>query len=199
MALNFPGPFEVRLTQTALFASDPLAHTQRLSVDLTTDPPPGTGFLSINVKTKGGILTPTLASAIEAWLTLLKVQFADETSFGIVELWKYVPLSFEASFISSYNPTVVLGTSLDTTVKANQEIYTFRTTEGGIMRINLMETVRAVGLTISYPTGDAAEDAIFDFITSDANWILARDTSYPLASLNFLPGQNEKSFRQRFR
>lgn len=199
MVQNFPGPYELRLTMTALAASDPLRHTQRLNLQLTATPSPGDAFNNINAVTRGGTATPDLAAAVEAWLTLIAPRFATLTVFGAVELWKYQPLTFEANFISAYNPTKVAGNNANPTVKSNQEIYTFRTLEGGIMRINLLETVRAVGLVQPYPTANTSADAIFDFITGSTNWILARDTSYPFASMNFLPGQNEKSFRQRFR
>jgi hypothetical protein len=31
------------------------------------------------------------------------------------------------------------------------------------------------------------------------NWMLARDTSYPIAGMNYLHGQNERIFRKRYR
>lgn len=199
MVQNFPGPWELRLSIIALAATEPLDHSQRLNVDLTATPTPGDAFNNINAKVRDGLTTPDLAAAIEAWLLLLAPRYENLTTFGVVELWAYAPLSFDATFISSYNPTLVAGTSVSATVKAAQEIYTFRTVEGGIMRINLMETKGNPGPTITYPTGAPGFDNIFDFITGGSNWILARDTSYPFASLKLNPGQNEKSFRQRFR
>ena len=199
MVQNFPGPFELRFSFTALAATDPLSHTQRLNLDLTSDPAPGTAFLDIDVVTRGGVATPDLETVVEAWLTLIAPRFETLTTFGIVELWKYSPLSFESTFISSRNPSKATGDDASATVKANQEIYTLRTVEGGIYRMNLMETVEPSVIVLAFTTGIAEVDAIFNFITSSVNWILARDTSYPFSSLNYLPGQNEKSFRQRFR
>jgi hypothetical protein len=199
MALNFPGPYELRLNYTTVHTGVTLEHTQRLNVDLTADPTPVDAFNNINAKTRGGIVTPDLAAAVEAWLALIAPRFHTSSAFGIVELWKYVPLTFDAQFISSYNPTVVAGTDTNPTVATQQETLTFRTLEGGILRIQLMESVANTNQREPYPTGDVDIDPIFVFVFGTSNWILGRDTSYPFSAINHLGGQNEKLFRARFR
>lgn len=199
MAKNFPGPYELRMRYTTLSGGVPLTHTARYNLDLTAVPTPGDDFTNINVLTRGGILTPDLAAVVEAWLALIAERHHTSTTFGALELWSYVPLSFDASFISTYGPTIVAGLSATTPVVAGMETFTFRTIEGGILRAVGIETIINTSVRTPYPTGNPDIDAIFDFVTSAANWILARDTSYPFASLNFLGGQNEKTFRQRFR
>ncbi len=199
MALNFPGPYELRFRYTSTSVSDPLDHTARYNVDLTTVPTVGDLFSTIDAKTRGGVATPDLATAIEAWLTLLQPRFTTTTTFGIWELWEITPLSFQSKFISSYNSTITAGTDVTGTTLGGQEIYTFRTLEGGIMRANLMETIASIGSTLPYPTGNTDINAIFDFVKGLTNWILARDTSYPTSALNFLPGNNEKIENIRFR
>ncbi len=199
MALNFPGPYELRLAYTTNVSAVPLVHTARYNLDLTAVASPGDVFANVNVLTRGGVSTPDLATAVEAWLALLAPRHNTNSAFGALELWKYTPLTFEAIFISAYNPTVVLGTSATPVVIAGQETYTLRTVEGGIMRLVGIETIIGTNDRIPYPTTTASVDAIFDFVKSSVNWILARDTSYPIAALNFLGGQNEKTFRQRFR
>lgn len=199
MVQNFPGPYELRFSQTALALTTPLEHTQRMNIALTGDPTPGTSFTNINAITRGGVSTPDLAAVVEAWLTLIAPRFEDLTVFGAVELWKYEAQSFDASFISAYSPTKTAGDSPSPTQLAGQEIYTFRTLEGGIMRLNFMETVAVYSTPKPFPTGAPTQDAIFNFIIGTLNWALGRDTSYPFAGLRFLAGQNEKSFRQRYR
>lgn len=200
MVANFPGPWELRFTYTTLVSAIPIEHTQRVNVDLTSTPLPGAAFNNINAKTRGGILTPDLAAAVEAWLTLAAERFEDVTTFGIVELWSYVPLTFDATFISAYSPVVVAGTDIvNATQVAGQEVYTFRTQEGGNMRLTWLETTAGFTPPQTPPVGNSKVDDIFAFVISAANWILARDTSYPFANLRFLGGQNEKTFRQRFR
>ena len=199
MVQNFPGPYEIRLTYVTTVSGVPLGHTARYNLDLTAAPNPGDDFTNINVKTRGGIATPDLATAMEDWLGLLKVRHGTATTFGVIELWSYTPLTFDAIFISAYSPTIVAGTSVDLVVVSGMETYTLRTTEGGILRLVGIETTVGTNLRIPYPTTTASVDAIFDFVKGLTNWILGRDTSYPFAALNFLGGQNEKTFRQRFR
>lgn len=199
MVANFPGPYELRFRYTTTPVGLPgIEHTARYNVQLTADPNPGDAFNNINAVTRGGISTPDLASAVEAWLTLLQPRFNTTTVFGQWELWRYQPLTFDATFVSSYNPTIVAGTG-SSTAQAQQDIYTFRTVEGGIMKLNLLEGISVGYGRFPYPSGSASIDAIFNFVTGSTNWLLARDTSYPFSALNYLVGQNEKTFRQRFR
>jgi hypothetical protein len=199
MVQNFPGPYELRLSYTTVFTSVPLTHTARYNVDLTAVPTPGDSFTNINAKTRGGTATPDLATAMEAWLTLLAARHNTGAVFGVIELWSYVPLTFDAVFISAYSPTIVAGSSATAEKVAGQETYTLRTMEGGIMRLVGIETIVGTNDRVPYPTTTPSVDAIFDFVRGATNWMLARDTSYPFAALNFLGGQNEKTFRQRFR
>jgi len=199
MVQNFPGPYEIRLSYTTNFATTPLVHSARYNLDLTAAPTPGDDFTNINAKTRGGVATPDLAAAMEAWLALLAERHNVNTGFGAVELWAYAPLSFDATFISAYSPTIVAGSSATPLKETEMETYTFRTTEGGIMRLVGIETIIGTQNRIAYPTTTGSVDDIFDFVKGLTNWILARDTSYPFAALNFLGGQNEKTFRQRFR
>jgi len=200
MVQNFPGPYELRIEYTTLIGAIPIIHTQRLNLDLTTIPNPGDDFTNINVVTRGGVATPVLSAVVDSWLFLVAGRFEDVTTFGIVELWKYTPLTFDAVFISAYTSVVTNGSDVtNPTVVATQEVYTFRTQEGGIMRLTWLETITAAAQPQTFPTGSATVDAIETFVVSSINWILARDTSYPFASLRFLGGQNEKTFRQRFR
>lgn len=199
MVDNFPGPYELRFRYDTVVSAVTLQHQQRLNLALTADPNPGDAFNNIQAITRGGIATPDLQAACGAWLTLLAQRFHTSTTFGIVELWKYTPLTYLAQFISAYTPAVAAGVSTDPTTVAQQETFTSRTVEGGIHRIQLMESVATVQIRTAYPTLNADIDAIFDFVASSINWILARDTSYPFASLNHLGGQNEKLFRIRFR
>lgn len=199
MVQNFPGPYELRMSYSTGIATVFLTHTSRYNLDLTAVPTPGDSFTNINVKTRGGILTPDLATVVEAWLALVAPRHNILSTFGALELWSYAPLSFDATFVSAYSPTIVAGTSVTNAVVAGMETYTLRTTEGGILRLVGIETTVGTNAKIPYPTTTPSVDAIFDFVKGTSNWILGRDTSYPFAALNFLGGQNEKTFRQRFR
>lgn len=200
MVANFPGPWELRFSYTTNPSGHAaLSHSQHLNVDLTTDPGSGDAFSNIQAKVRDGLTTPDLASVVEAWLAVLGPLFNTGAAFGNVELWKYSPLSFQAVFVSSYSPTLVAGTSATVTGVAQQDVWTLRTQEGGILKINLMECAERAYSKNPYPAGGAAVQILHDFVKSGPNWILGRDTSYPFSALNFLVGQNEKLFNLRFR
>jgi hypothetical protein len=200
MVENFPGPHELRFSYTTLIGAIPLTHTQRLSLALTTDPNPGAAFNNINAITRGLSVEPDLAAVVEAWLTLIAPRFPEDAVFGIVELWKYEPGGYQASFISAYSPTKTTGdNAVNSSLPAAQEVLTFRTMEGGVMRVTWIETTSGSTQPLPYPTSITGVDEIFEFVIGLTNWILARDTSYPFAALRFLGGQNEKTFRQRWR
>ncbi len=199
MVQNFPGPYELRFSYQTVTGGVTLSHTQRLNIDLTADPNPGDAFNNINAKTRAGIATPDLATVVEAWITLMAYRFHTTTVFGIVELWKYTAQSFDALFISSYNPTANAGLNANPVQGTRQEVFTFRTQEGGILRIQLMEGMFDSNVKEPYPTSAQDVDDIFEFVISTVNWILARDTSYPFSALNHLGSENEKLFRIRHR
>lgn len=199
MVQNFPGPYELRFFYTTPESGLTLNHVQRLNLNLTTQPNVGDAFVNINAVTRGGVATPDLATVVEDWLTLIDDEFSTTVSFPNVELWEYTPLTFDAKFISAYSPTANAGVNAAPTIPAQQSIITFRTAEGGILKINLMETVRSAQQQQSFPTGTPSINAIATFVTGSTNWILARDTSYPISRLRWLPGRNEALFKKRFR
>jgi hypothetical protein len=200
MPVNFPGPYELRFSYSTTPAGlATFSHIMHLNVDLTSVPAAGTLFSAINAKTKGGVATPTLAAAVEAWLTLIANAWNTTTDFPVVELWKYAAGTFDATFISSYDPTVSAGLSASASLAAIQTIITFRSVEGGIMRLNFMESVTAVAGSQTFPTNITLYNNIAAFCVSSDAWMLARDTSYLVAPIRLLPGQNEQLFKKRFR
>lgn len=198
MALNFPGPYEVRLVYSTTPAGFPiLIHEQRLNCQIDSAPVPGETFDNITVLTRSGA-NIALDVAVDDWLVLIKPMFGTTTEFVLAELWKYAPDSFDATFISSYE-ILELGTGVGATQVAGQVIQTFRTINGGIMRLSFMESSIASGVSQTPPFTPAVFNTIADFVTSASNWIYARDNSYPIARFKVNPGQNEALFKRRFR
>jgi len=193
MALNFPGPYEVRLT----YRSDLLEHTAKYNCIVTNAPIVGENPNNVTLQRRNLSLT-TFQAAMDAWLILIRPLFALGTEFFDAQLWKYAPNSFSATFITS---AVVggNGTNILAYNPATQQIMTFRTQEGGICRLNFMEASQAGSQVESPPYGNVTFQAVSAFVISVNNWILARDTSYPVVPLRLLYGQNEATFKQRYR
>jgi hypothetical protein len=200
MTLNFPGPYQLRFhytTANSSFAAK--GHTQKLNINLSPDPAPGTPFSGITaLNGVGG--TQALNALVDAYLNLVKAIYANaaNNTWDYVELWKYDPGTFDASFVSVYN-TAVAGTSASPMNTANEQIMTFRTLEGGVMRVHYEESVKSIGVADSAPFADAALEAIRAYIGDTPKPFLGADTSYPFATIALYPGQNEALFKNRFR
>lgn len=198
MAFNYPGPYEIRLFYSTTPVGHPqMTHEQRLNCVVDSSPVPGTDFADITVETRSGA-NIALDVAVDQWVNLLQPNFHTSSEFVLAELWKYTPDTFDASFISAYE-IVEVGTSVGATVVAGQAILSFRTVNGGIMRLNLMESIHAVGQQQTFPTSVVVINDIADAIVASTNEWYARDNSYPISRYKFSPGQNEALFKRRFR
>jgi len=204
MALNYPGPYELRIYYTVASLTSPtIEHVQRLNVKLAEPAAQGQAFSAYNFQDINGVVTNTLDDLVEDWLTVLNAAFHTSMTINAVELWKYpTAQTFDAVFWSSYTPTADAGTSASAAVAAQQDIYVFRSQEGGIMKLSLMETSFAPGAPVAYAALTAIPLAIVDFVLDgDAvNYsapFLARDTSYPFSFTKRFPGQNEATWKLR--
>jgi len=193
MATNYPGPYTLEQS----YAVSGLTHKMNLSCALTTDPDPGDLIGTLSLETRGG--TPvTLSTAYTAWIDLLRPFYNTGVQFNEVNLWRNTPGSFERTYIGSMLIDVA-GSSGSATYLSGQEIFTFRTVEGNSMRLTLMETIQTPAASVPRAAATGVRDALFDFVESTDNWILARDTSYPIVGIAFHPGQNEATFKARYR
>ena len=198
MAINYPGPYELRLQYTCSISSVVLEHEARYNVELEADPDPGETFDNINVLTRNNP-PEQLDTAVDAWVALLDDLFnSSNTSFVLAELWKYEPLSFDASFVGIYDISAP-GTSGSANTGAGQTIYVFRTAEGGIMKLATMEGIQSGLAPLSYAGLTVAQKALVDWVLGDGNFFIGRDTSEPIAFKGAFPGQNEAVFKRRYR
>lgn len=200
MALNFPGPYSIRLFYTTTPTGfQPATHKLELNCDVVGTPEVGGDFADIQLSLRGGG-TQAANVAILAFVTLIKPLFSTTTDFTIAEMWKYEPNSFDATFIAAL-PIAEVGTGGAPTaaMAASQVICTFRSAEGGIAKFALMESQIAPALRLSYPTGNTTINAVMAYVAGPTTWVLARDTSYVRVPLNCLPGQSEALFKKRFR
>lgn len=190
---NFPGPFEVVIK----YSVDGVNHLQNLNCNAVT--PIGVGDLpaDIDLQTRVGG-TVALDAAVTAWVNLLKVGSSSTLTFDSFDFYSVAALSSVRTFITS-GTIGVSGTNVGSYNPAHQKTLTFRTLEGGTMRIVQMETADTSKARVGYAATGAGNQAIMDFVVGTTNWILARDTSYPISALNAIGGENERIFRTRFR
>lgn len=206
MTLNFPGPYELRFAHTTVAGTGGvLTHIMRQNVDLVEPVTQGQLFSTITIKDLTGPATGIfLSQLVEDWLTVLGPLYHNQHSFGAVELWKYpTAQSFDAEFWSSYGPPTAQPSSATGMSEASQNIFTFRSREGGIMKITLMETIYGPGVPLEYAAMTVQQKAVVDFVLAGGVGynapFLARDTSYPFSARRLYKGQNEATFKQRFR
>lgn len=192
MTQYFPGPYEVELQYVAAG----ITHKQRLNATMVVEGDVGDPFSSYSVLTRAGG-SVALNTAVDAWVTLIKTQFANTINFTTATLYKYVTGTNEKNFRSTYNVAQV-GTGSGS-VASHQDIYTFITQAGNGMRISLLETQRNSEARIPIDDGTASEKAIANFLIGTTNWIKARDGSFPIGKLNLSGGQNEALFKRRNR
>jgi hypothetical protein len=203
MATNFPGPYELRIKYADTVLSPVIQHTQRLNVSLVEPAAQGDVFGNYDINDKNGATTVDLATVVEAWLAKLNATLDADVSILSVELWKYpTPQSFDSVFWSTYTPVANVGTAGGPTVASSQNILTFRTSEGGIMKLSVMESDITPGQPRAYADMNAAQKGIVDFVldgdgaTFSAPF-LGRDTSYPFSVIAQYPGQNERLWKKR--
>jgi hypothetical protein len=200
-ALNYPGPQQIRLFYTTSPTGFPaIQHQARMNIQVSAGTViPGTLFSALTVALRGGG-SLALNTYIDNWVILMKVMMATAANNTIdyAELWQYPPLSFNGSFVSTYAINVA-GTSALAALPAVQNMITFRTIEGGIMKLNFMEGWSGQGAVDTPPFAQAGFQAIADFVISANNGWLGADTSYPFAIKALFPGQNEALFRKRYR
>ena len=193
MAENFPGPYEIELFYTIQGKT----HIQRLNVDVQSAPAVGDAPTSITLETRdaAGI---ALNVAVTAWVNLHKVGYKSDCTFNSYNFWRYDALSYVRTWITS-GVVGVAGTATPANLLASQVTYTFRTLEGNVMRIVLLEGVDLGNTRIPYASLTGYTKAIMDYVVASNTWVLGRDTSYPVAQLNLVGGQNEKVFKSRYR
>lgn len=197
MAINFPGPYTIKIFYQTTYSTVPTDHVQELNFDVDVVPDPGDPFSDIiAVLTGGG--TANMATVTANWVSLIEKIFHTSALFDHAEVWQYTPGTFLSSFVSTYDLSVN-GESVSATPPAGQAIYTFRTVEGGIMKLSFMEASIAQNFPLAYGALSQAEKDIVDVVVNGTYPWLARDTSRPFSFIRSYGGQNEALFKKRFR
>jgi hypothetical protein len=200
MTVNFPGPYELRIIYTCnATPGGILTHQHRLNVDVDGTPDVGEDFANIDIVTRADG-NHILSVVVENYVALLAPFFnSTATTFTIAELWKYEAGTFNADYVSTYEIDEP-GTSASSLQKASEAIFTFRTLEGGIMKLVLLDGVFAPDVPKVYADmGSDAQDLVDYVVDAVSARFLGRDTSYPAVFLRLFNGQNENVFKRRYR
>lgn len=198
MALNYPGPYQVRIFYTTTVSSIAINHVQALNIALDGDPLPGDDFDTITPLYDGSPITDSLKDVVDAWVLLMKAILSSGGGNTIdrAELWRYDALSFDSTFISAYS-LAIAGTSGSAIVSGGQSIVTMRTKLGGVFKLSFMETVIAAGGVDSGTISNASlESMVAGIEAGDFPWI-GRDGGTPFVRINHYPGINEALWKRR--
>jgi len=193
MAVNFPGPYEIEMTYT----TDGLQHIQRLNCDVQGSVNPGDPLSGITLETKDSVGLPIL-TAIDEWSDLIIDRLNTGDTVDAFNFWKYTPLTFDRTFINA-GAIAKAGLQAGASNESHQMTLTFRTLEGNSMKVVILETVETSQDRVPYASLGAVTKLIMDYVSGSDTWFLARDTSYPISSLNGVGGQNEAIFKIRHR
>ena len=196
---NYDGQYEVRtFYNTTPPGEDPMDHVMTIDVMLDGGASPGQSFSDIPTLYRNG-LGSTLDVDIDAFLDLIEPFFSTTTSIIRSELWFYGPEpSTNATFIAVL-PVGHTGSNASPTIAAAQNTMTLRTINGGIMRVQMMETSRNSNLKDAYPFSIAIATALSNYLIGLTSPFVARDNSFPISPVFFSETQNEKLYSKRYR
>lgn len=195
MAINYPGPYELRFNYNVSNRD----HQFRHSLDFVVDPVAGQDVNTISYAMNGGGEQSLVTWIDDTWEKVAKLFNDVDLTVGVVELFRYTPLSFSSDYITSYLPTGIVGSN-NATEAANQMTITLRSLEGGYAKIVLLDTiVLHNNQSKQFPTGTAALDNVATHLTKAGTAMLARDTSYVFQPLRYSTGQNEAVWRKIYR
>lgn len=193
MAINFPGPWQVDI----FYLVDGLTHRQTLNCVLASEPTVGDSFFDISALTNAEVPI-NLGTVVDDYIDLVAALYSEDVNFFNTELYKVEPLGFARQWYSAHAVNVD-GTQATTYSPAAEAIMTYRSAEGGIMKITFEELVLNVAGKVTLAATTGATGAVRDFVLGDDNIWIARDTSRPVSGLYWLLGQNEVIFRKRYR
>jgi hypothetical protein len=202
MARNWPGPYSVEYKYVISSGGVSMEHSLELNCAVIGSPAVGAVPGSIAVQTKSGASLALLTAVNDVWNIFRSGLGGSGVATGTGwTLWKYVPNSLAKDFITAGSMTNPLGSAAGQAVVAGQEKLTFRTANGGILQVNMLEgNTGGTAIIPLIPAGTGAWSVVMaSYLLSSSGWVIARDDSFPVAALNRALGQNEAVFNKRYR
>jgi hypothetical protein len=196
---NFPGPYELEFEINMGAVVPARVHVIRANVAVVGSPSPGTLLSAITLQTAGGGTKTAQAAADQFW-SFIRLNYAASVSVTEVRLWKYVSGTFAKDFISAGAVASPAGSS-GATQTAQQDTLSFRSANGSVMKIVMLEAQLAGDTSVTLIPNAAGTPAqrIAAYILSADNVALARDDGFPVTALRRSLGQNERIWRKIYR
>lgn len=193
MVQNFPYPYQVHYRVVTPVGS----HKQRVGLNVTSNPAQGTSFTGIDATRRGSTTVDLATWATEYFGFLLGVMGANY-SIDTIELWKYAPESLDGTYVSSFTSSFSRTTG-DSAEVAKYRMLTFRTSEGGVMKIVLFDKASYGNTQQPYTSLSTEEKALIDHVRSSACALIGLDGSFPIGFIRASDGQNEALWRKAYR
>lgn len=153
--------------------------------------PDGTPNIGIDpsILTRAG--TPNLWSTyMTSLINLIKPLYNTATDFTLAEFYYMEEIDSDPQFVHGINPALS-GTSATANTSMAQQVLTFRTYEGGIWKLFLMEAVITVNVVTSWPFAVGAVKTLADHLISTGSAVVGRDGGYPLVPLRSITKTND--------
>lgn len=195
MSEHQPGPYQLEIP----YVIAGLTHYFHVNCDVIGSAPIGTAPASVTMRTKGAGATPLTTSANALW-NIIRPFFASATIATTYTLWKFTGTNQDRVFISGGDLTSPGGSDGGANVLSSEAVFTFRSGNGNIGKLQLMESVFTVsshgpiGTVIGWTTSP-----IKTYLLGNSCIVLARDRSFPVAALNESFGPSRVTFNKRNR
>lgn len=164
-------------------------HEHRMTIPVFPVLPAGASTLLYE---KGGATLAWL-TGITAVITVIKARYPAAASFETAEIWtqadcESVPLLQDTQTLG------IAGTLGSGATAYMQSLFTFRTQFGGRGKLMLMEPGGTVDVKSFPPTfgGDAALQAISDYVIGSTSIVYARDNSFNASAIKYISKVNDK-------
>lgn len=178
----YPGYCKLKYTRGSV------PHRQILPVYWAGAPTPGSEP-TLTLKNASTVAADT---AIAAYVAAIKPQFHSGVTFVEAEWWRMDSEISDPYYLWTTSLNVA-GTSGGTTQVAGQAVFTFRSQNGGILRLYYMETTDTPNTVVNPPYGAGTiTKAVADYVTAGTSWITARDNGFLVAPIRKLTKTNDK-------
>lgn len=173
-------------------------HVIRFNTVVQGTPANGLPMSAYSLLRKGGGTASADVAINLLWSFLRQFYNTGVTCFG-VNLWSVAAGTSERNFMSAMSPTNPNGANAATTIAFYQETLTFRTANGGIQRLVVLEGAVDGGNARSTLLSNAAgtvPQKMASYMMSADNVTIAADDSFVIAPLRDAYGQNEHIWRK---
>jgi hypothetical protein len=153
--------------------------------------PAGVPVVGVNptLLNKGGT-NQDFAGFMSAWAVYAKALFGAGMSLDNAEFW-YKPLPTSDPIWIFTTAINIAGTSPSSNITAQQLVFTYRTTNGGLFRNYLMETVHPANQHVPASALAGPELAYVNFMIAAASVVYGRDNGGLALSLGFKTKYND--------